>query len=259
VNKMKVELLSYTPNGEELVASAAKLCYSQSGIEDILEKQSKDSVESFIEKLMSIGHESPIEHISYTFGVEGVSRSLTHQLVRHRIASYSQQSQRYVKLDQFEYIVPPSIERNPEAKFKFIEAMAESQRKYDEIFEILYSENKLSFLNAGSSESDSHRMAEKKSIEDARYVFPNACETKIVLTMNARSLLNFFRHRCCNRAQWEIRAMAIEMLKLVKGVAPTLFKQAGPGCIGGPCPEGDMTCGKIAEVRDYFKKLQGEI
>lgn len=259
MKKMKVELLNYTPNGEELVASAAKLCYSQSGIGDILEKQSRQSVESFIEKLMSIGHESPIEHISYTFGVEGVSRSLTHQLVRHRIASYSQQSQRYVKLDQFEYIVPPSIAGNPAAKAKFIEAMEDAQKKYDEIFEILYSENKLSFLNAGSSESDSHRMAEKKSIEDARYVFPNACETKVVLTMNARSLMNFFKHRCCNRAQWEIREMAIEMLSLVKGVSPNLFKYAGPGCVNGPCPEGEMTCGKIVEVRDYFKKLQGEM
>lgn len=259
MKKLKVELLSYTPRGEELVASAAKLCYSPSGIADILEKQSRGDVENFIDKLLELGHESPLEHISYTFGIEGVSRSLTHQLVRHRIASYSQQSQRYVKLEQFEYIMPPSVEKNPKAKAKFTEAMEMSQKSYDEIFEALYSESKRELLESGMDEAEAGRAAEKKSIEDARYVFPNACETKVVATMNARSLLNFFKHRCCNRAQWEIKELAIQMLVLVLEVSPEIFKNAGPGCANGPCPEGRMTCGKISEVREYFKNLKGEI
>ena len=94
--------------------------------------------------------------------------------------------------------------------------------------------------------------SEKKAIEDARFVLPNACDTKMILTMNARSLLNFFHLRCCNRAQWEIRDVATQMLKLVKPIAPTIFAKAGPGCLSGPCPEGRMTCGKMQEVRASF-------
>jgi len=190
---------------------------------------------------MSYGHESPIEHISFTFGVEGISRSLTHQLVRHRIASYSQQSQRYVKLQQFQYIIPHEIEKDKKAKNIFLIAMEQSQKSYNELVDVL----KTKYINEGLNALK----AEKKAIEDARYVFPNACETKILLTMNARSLMNFFKQRCCNRAQWEIRELADEMLKQVKEVAPVLFKYAGPGCLKGICSEGKMTCGKIKEVR----------
>ena len=252
---LKVELLRYTPEGEKLIASAAKLCYSSVGIKEIEENLEGKNIDIFLNMLMDLGHESPIEHVSFTFGAEGISRTLTHQLVRHRIASYSQQSQRYVKLNQFEYIIPPAIGNDAKAKQIFLKAMEEDQRAYDEITSILFKKHYDDYINDGISEKQAKQKAEKESIEDARYVFPNACETKIVYTMNARSLLNFFRLRCCNRAQWEIRELAIQMLREVKKVYPILFKNAGPGCVGGPCPEGNMTCGKIVEVRDMFKNL----
>lgn len=252
---LKVELLRYTPEGEKLIASAAKLCYSPVGITEIEDGLDEDKVESFLGHLMDLGHASPIEHVSFTFGVEGVSRTLTHQLVRHRIGSYSQQSQRYVRLSQFEYVLPPSIENNREAKRIFIKAMEEDQKNYDEISKILFDDHYNIYVEDGLDEKEAKKKAEKESIEDARYVFPNACETKIVFTMNARSLLNFFSLRCCNRAQWEIRELALQMLKEVKKVYPTLFKNAGPNCVNGPCPEGKMTCGKIAEVREKYKTI----
>lgn len=252
---LKVELLRYTPDGETLIAAAAKLCYSPIGISQIEENLNEEKTESFLALLMDLNHESPIEHISFTFGVEGVSRTLTHQLVRHRIASFSQQSQRYVKLEQFEYIIPPSIENNKKAKELFEHAMEEDQRYYDEISNILFEEHYQKYIKFGLSEKEARAKSEKESIEDARYIFPNACETKIVITMNTRSLLNFFRLRCCNRAQWEIRELATNMLKEVKEVYPILFKNAGPSCIAKSCPEGRMTCGKIVEVREKFKIL----
>jgi len=250
---MKVKLMRYTPDGEKLIASAAKLCYSSIGVSEIEESLDEDKVESFLNLLVKLGHESPIEHISFTFAIEGVSRTLTHQLVRHRIASFSQQSQRYVKLDQFEYIIPPHIERDEGAKKIFKKSMEESQKAYDQLVEILYNKHYLAYLDCGFNEKEAKNKAEKEAIEDARYVFPNACESKIVVTMNARSLLNFFSLRSCNRAQWEIRRLAIEMLKEVRKVYKTLFKNAGPGCLRGPCPEGSMTCGKIIEVREFFQ------
>lgn len=252
---MKVQLLRYTPDGEKLIASAAKLCYSPVGISQIEEELTDEKVASFLNLLMDMGHESPIEHVSFTFGVEGVSRTLTHQLVRHRIASFSQQSQRYVRLDQFEYIIPPHIEKNPEAKELFLRAMEEDQKYYDKISSLLYDEHYSRYIGEGLTEKQARQKAEKEAIEDARYIFPNACETKIVFTMNTRTLLNFFRLRCCNRAQWEIRQLAVQMLNELKKVYPVLFKNAGPGCVNGPCPEGIMTCGKIAEVREKFRTL----
>lgn len=251
----KVKLLRYTPDGEKLIASAAKLCYSPVGIDEIERDLDDKGMDSFLNMLMRLNHESPIEHISFTFGAEGVSRTLTHQLVRHRIGSYSQQSQRYVKLEQFEFIVPPHISDDDKAKSLFLQAMKEDQRYYDEISDILTKKHLKIFLQEGKSQKQAERDASKKAIEDARYVFPNACETKIVFTMNARSLMNFFRLRTCNRAQWEIRDLAIDMLKEVKNVYPSLFKNVGPGCLNGPCPEGNMTCGKIEEVREFFKKI----
>lgn len=241
---LKVKLLQYTPEPEKTIAAAAKLCYSAVGVDDILENSTDESTDKFLNMLMSYGHMSPIEHVSFTFAVEGVSRSLTHQLVRHRIASYSQQSQRYVKLDQFEYIVPPAIEADDVAKNLFVEQMEGAQKVYDEIVERL----KYKYIEDGMNE----KPAEKKAIEDARYVFPNACETKVVFTMNARSLMNFFHHRCCDRAQWEIRNMAEQMVHEVKKVAPILFKNAGPRCVAGPCPEGKMCCGKLKEMRELY-------
>ncbi|NLV89389.1 MAG: FAD-dependent thymidylate synthase [Tissierellia bacterium] len=251
----KVELIRYTPDGERLVAAAARLCYSPVGVSEIEDSLDEEKIESFLSLLVDLNHESPIEHVTFTFGVEGVSRSLTHQLVRHRIASYSQQSQRYVRLDQFQYIIPPAIEKNKIAKALFVKSMEESQHHYDEITNLLFEDLYEKYLEEGLSEKEARLKAEKEAIEDARYIFPNACETKIVFTMNARSLLNFFRLRTCLRAQWEIREMAIAMLKEVKKVYPILFKNAGPKCITGPCPEGRMTCGKIKEVREKFKNL----
>lgn len=242
--EQKVKLVQYTPEPEKLIAAAAKLCYSQAGVEDILENLDQNNTEKFLNMLMTYGHESPIEHISFTFAVEGVSRSLTHQLVRHRIASYSQQSQRYVRLNQFEYVIPPEIEKDEDIKNIFIEAMINNQKTYDALCDKL----KKRYLDEGLDRI----AAEKKAIEDARYVFPNACETKIIFTMNARSLMNFFRHRCCNRAQWEIRMLAEKMLDEVKKIAPSIFKFSGPACLKSSCPEGKMTCGKIIEVREKY-------
>lgn len=252
---LKVELIAYTPEAEKIVASAAKLCYSRVGVSEIGENLDKENIEKFLNMLLDLGHESPVEHVSFTFAIEGVSRSLTHQLVRHRIASYSQQSQRYVKLDQFEYIIPPSIEEDERAREIFIKAMEEDQRVYNELVDVLSKKHYEKLISEGKSEKEAKKLSEKMAIEDARYVFPNACETKIVVTMNARSLLNFFRHRCCNRAQWEIHNLADEMLKKVREVAPTIFKFAGPSCVYDKCHEGSMSCGKMLEVREKYLNL----
>ncbi|WP_411679959.1 FAD-dependent thymidylate synthase [Clostridium thailandense] len=241
---MKVKIVEHTPNPEKVVAAAAKLCYSAAGIDQIQENLENEKALKFLNMLMSYGHESPIEHVTFTFAIEGVSRSLTHQLVRHRLASYSQQSQRYVRLDQFEYIIPPEIEKDDEAREIFIDAMKNSQKAYSRLTEIL----KERYIDTGMDASS----AEKRAIEDARYVFPNACETKIIATMNARTLMNFFRHRCCNRAQWEIKELADEMLKQVKVIAPVLFKYSGPSCLNSNCPEGRMSCGQIDKIRKEY-------
>ena len=253
----KVTLITHTPDPERAVAAAAKLCYSPSSIDDIREGLNEENTASFVDMLASIGHESPLEHVSFTFGIEGVSRACTHQLVRHRIASYSQKSQRYVSEGGFDYIVPPEVAAVPEALELYKKAMAEDQEYYEKITAVLKEKHMAAMLAEGMDEKAAARAAEKKAIEDARFVLPNACETKIVVTMNARSLLNFFRHRCCNRAQWEIRDVADEMLRLVSAVAPNIFKKAGASCVRGACPEGKMTCGKAAEMREYFNKLKG--
>ena len=268
---IKVKLLAHTPNPDAVVAAAAKLCYSKVGVEQISEKLTDEEVKRFVNHLVEMGHESPIEHVTFTFGIEGISRSCSHQIVRHRIASYSQQSQRYVKLEQFEYIIPPAIESNPEAKKIFIETMERDQEAYDELVDLLL-EDILIDKHAADYGScireilkenpdvapdrskvldlyaekffENYRKAEKQAIEDARYVFPNACETKMVVTMNARSLYNFFSKRCCNRAQWEIRELADLMLVECEKVAPILFSNCGAPCATtGKCPEGKMSCG----------------
>ncbi len=250
---MKVELLQYNPDCEKIVAAAAKLCYSSSGIDGILDGLDEEKTQKFLDRLMSMGHESPVEHISFTFGIEGVSRSLLAQFTRHRIASYSVKSQRYVSEGQFEFILPPEIEKIPEAKGEFLRAMDEDVKSYNKLADILFEKHYNNMLNDGMDEKTAKNAAEKKAIEDARYVLPNACETKMIVTMNARSLMNFFNHRCCERAQWEIRDLACEMLRLVKDIAPTLFKKSGPPCVKGACPEGKMSCGKAAEKRLLFK------
>lgn len=256
---IKVNLIAHTPEPETVVAAAAKLCYSPSTIEEIMEGLTESNVEKFITRLASYGHLSPFEHVSFTFGVEGVSRSLTHQLVRHRIGcSYSQKSQRYVRENQFEYVVPDIIAENSLASFAFEQAMKSAQESYDELVFILMKDMIVKHYNSINQPEVSDLMInvfkehypkeyskfEKIAIENARAVLPNATETKIVFTMNARSLLNFFEHRCCKRAQDEIRVLALIMLGLLKEIAPNLFKFAGASCMHGKCKEGAMCCGK---------------
>lgn len=247
-----VTLLACTPEPEKLIAAAAKLCYSPSSIETIREGLTEEKTSSFVQMLAEIGHESPIEHASFTFGIEGVSRSFLAQITRHRIASYSVQSQRYVAENSFAYVIPPEIASIPEAKEEFLAAMQEDQAHYERLTALLKQKHREELLREGKNEKEADRAAEKRAIEDARFVLPNACETKMVCTFNARSLLNFFSHRCCNRAQWEIRDVACQMLMLVREAAPHIFAKAGPPCLRGACPEGKMSCGKAAEVRRKF-------
>ena len=222
---MQVKLVRRTPEPERTVAMSARLCYSPIGAAQLEEKISDEQAAKLVRKLVSMGHFSTLEHVTFTFAIEGVSRVLTHQLVRHRIASYSQQSQRYVKEHDFETILPGTIAKNPEAKEKFTKLMVEIQDLYNE------------FTEMGIP------------AEDARYILPNAAETKIVCTFNARSLLNFFSLRCCTRAQWEIRMLANKMLEECKKVAPVIFENAGPTCISqGVCHEGEMSCGRLQAI-----------
>jgi thymidylate synthase (FAD) len=229
---MKVALLQHTPEPEQTVALAARLCYSPADIDELQERLTGADTTAFLDKIMSLGHHSVLEHASFTFGIDGISRAASHQLVRHRIASYSQQSQRYVSHAQrFKAVVPDSITAQPELLARF--------------------EAQLQALH------DCYRTLVDSGVpaEDARYILPNATETKIIVTMNARELRHFFALRCCERAQWEIRAMAVEMLAVVRPVAPAFFRDAGPGCLNGPCPEGTFCCGKMSEVRERFKTL----
>ncbi|MBW2477878.1 MAG: FAD-dependent thymidylate synthase [Deltaproteobacteria bacterium] len=228
---MRVQLLSYTPQPEQVVAAAARLCYSDSTIDHLL-GQAEEQIAKLLAKILELGHYSVLEHASFTFGIEGISRACSHQLVRHRIASFSQQSQRYVSHEtQFHAVTPPSIAADPVLKAKFEGFLTETHRVYSEL------------LAAGIP------------AEDARFVLPNAAATKLVMTMNARELHHFFALRCCRRAQWEIRLMAKEMLLLARKSAPLLFKDAGPGCLRGACPEGSMTCGKAVEVRNEYQHI----
>lgn len=217
---MQVELLYYTPDPERAIATAARLCYAPVGASELMETMPEERVRSVLSTIMASGHFSTLEHASYTFAIDGVSRALTHQLVRHRLASFNQQSQRYVKFkDGIEVVKPGSVAASPEASAVFDEAMAAAEQAYASLMELGI------------------------PAEDARFVLPNAAETKIVVTMNVRELLHFFELRCCNRAQWEIRELALKMLELVKPTAPYVFMDAGASCVRGTCPEGKMTCG----------------
>jgi len=232
ISTLKVKLLTHTPDPERVVAAAARLCYSKQGAVDILEDFSEEKVNSFLAKLVSYGHDSPFEHASFTFAIEGVSRALSHQLVRHRIGvSFSQKSQRYVKESGFEYVAPPSITRDSALSEKYTETLELIQEKYNEL------------------------VAAGIPAEDARYILPNAVVTNLVTTMNARSLLHFFRLRCCTRAQWEIRELAQMMLGEVRAVAPLLFSNAGPACVSqGVCYEGSMCCGIAPTIESVSGK-----
>ncbi len=254
---MKVALITHTPNPEKIIATAAKLCYASSDIDSLMDGLTDEKVESFLEMLASIGHESPIEHISFTFGIEEVSRSFLAEVTRHRIASFSVQSQRYVEETNFKFVTPPEISNDETALEIFNEQMKSSIETYNKLADILKDNHYKTFISEGFNEKTAKQRAQKKAIEDARFVLPNACNTKMIVTMNARSLINFFKLRCCNRAQWEIRAVATEMLRLCCQVAPTVFKNAGPACVrDGKCPEGKMTCGKMNEVIKNFKELK---
>lgn len=249
---IKVTLLTHTPNPEQTVAIAAKLCYSPSGIEDIRDGLTEEKTENFINMLSDLGHGSPFEHITFTFGIEGISRACSHQLVRHRIASYSQQSQRYVDGTKFEFVTPPEIAKNEKALAIYNDLLKKTSLAYEQIRSALLDEYvKDSTVNRS--------LFEKKANEDARYILPNACTTKIVCTFNARSLANFFGHRCCNRAQWEIREVAHQMLAECLKVAPNIFKNYGANCISGKCPEGKMCCGKMKEVQEQHNKMVNEV
>ena len=252
----RVILLAHTPEPERTVASAAKLCYSPSSIETVREGLTPEKTASFVEMLAQIGHESPIEHAVFTFGIEGVSRSLLAQIPRHRIASFSVQSQRYVRLDDFRYVVPPEIEAIPEAKAAFLASMEEDAKRYLDLAHKLEEGHTARLMAEGMPEKQARAKASKQANEDARFVLPNACETKMVVTMNARSLQNFFHLRCCSRAQWEIRELAEKMFELVYPVAPHIFAKSGPACVSGPCPEGKMCCGKTAEVRAKYASIK---
>jgi len=233
----KVTLVQHTAEPDELIAAAARLCYAEKT--DAILQQDPGGAGKFVAMLKKLGHLSPIEHASFTFLLEGVSRAMTHQLVRHRLASYSQRSQRYVQHAQFDYVVPPRLAgKTVQDAGQAVDA-AEYFRQTMELVAERY--RKLNDALGADGESGN---------EDARYVLPNACETKIFVTMNARELLHFFEERLCLRAQWEIRGVAEQMLAQARKVAPNVFAGAGPKCIrAGKCPEGKMTCGKYAEVK----------
>ena len=214
---MKVTLLACTQNADAICAAAGNSCYSDKPASEIVEDIDSEKV---LSRIVGMGHHSVIEHAVFTFSVEGVSRALTHQLVRHRMASFSQQSQRYVSLTEPTYVTPHTIEGNPEAEKRFEETMDSIWKAYRDLEEMGI------------------------PAEDARYLLPNGCTTNITITMNARELLHFFSLRCCNRALWEIREMADRMLELCMEVSPVIFKEAGPPCVRGPCPEGKLSCGK---------------
>lgn len=217
---VKVSLVKHTPDPERTCAAAAFASTKETLDDAIFEELDDKKVKGLLRNVISRGHLSVIEHAVFTFNVSGVSRALTHELVRHRMATYTQQSQRYVKLTGESYTLPDTIKKNPSDLKAYQALISQCFETYQRL------------RDSGVPK------------EDARYVLPNAMHTSIVVTMNARGLLHFFSLRCCNRAQWEIRELSDKMLAEVKKVAPTIFENAGPGCIRGPCPEGKFGCGK---------------
>ncbi|MEA5058530.1 MAG: FAD-dependent thymidylate synthase [Candidatus Pelethousia sp.] len=233
--KLCVRLLWSTPDPTRAAALGGRLCYSDTGIAQLYEDMEAES-EGFVEKLMRLGHLSPIEHASFTFGVEGVSRALLAQITRHRIASFSVQSQRYVAKEQLDFILPPSIAAlGPDAADRFLADMEAAFAAYTR------------WRDLGIP------------AEDARFVLPNAAETRMLITMNARELLHFFSLRCCMRAQWEIRRLAWCMLGIARREAPALFQAAGPGCQNAGCTEGRMSCGEAARMQALSRDLSAYV
>lgn len=259
--ELKVKLIEYTPNPEKVIAMAAKLCYSPTDIDSLAEKQTPQIVEAFLNKLIDIGHMSPVEHVSFTFAIEEVSRITEIQLVRHRLASYSIQSGRYVNRNNPSFVIPPSIKASRIALEVYEDVMNKSMKAYNDLFLILmlkqmgYTDE---FIDAHDDDERINLVSklhqedkilyskyEKNAIEDARYAHLQSISTRIIMTMNVRELLHFFKHRCCNRAQWEIRELALKLLTICQQVSPTLFKNCGPSCVNGKCSEGRMSCGNI--------------
>lgn len=224
------------------MAAAGRLCYSPSTAAELKEQMTTTEVEKLVTLLVNSGHLSTFEHASFTFGIDGISRACSHQLVRHRLASYSQQSQRYVKFtDDSGFIVPPKIAEDEQSAAVFQNAMKDALAAYERLVEL------------GEA-----RGLEKETVqEDARFVLPNAAETRIVVTMNARELRHFFEVRCCRRAQWEINKMAWRMLFICEQAAPLLFRKAGPTCLHRKCAEGRMYCGKVYD-KEEVAELQEE-
>ncbi len=230
-SEMKVALVCHTLSPEEVVALGARLCYSKARVDDLLTRVSAADQTAFVERIMKMGHDSVLEHASFTFGIEGVSRVLLAQITRHRLASFSVQSQRYVSYEKgFGYVIPPKIEALGD------EAVAEFERQMDQMHEWYTGWQQRLEKGEGGN-------------EDARFVLPGACETRMMVTMNVRELRHFFALRMCSRAQWEIRALATEMHRLCMEVATALFADAGPGCLRGACPEGEKSCGRLSDIR----------
>ena len=259
---LKVKLIAHTPDAEKVIASSARLCYSPVGVEEIQEGLTQEKIDKFLNHLIEIGHESPLEHCGFSFAVEGVSRITEIQLIRHRIASYSIQSGRYVNRKSPNFITPPRIKESELANKVFEDVCKASIEAYNNLFLILmlrqigYTDDFIETLdidkrieivaNFNENDKDQYKVYEKKAIEDSRYAHLQSLETKIMLTMNIRSLINFFRHRCCFRSQWEIRQLAMQMLKECKRVCPTIFKNVGSPCVmSGICKEGNMQCEEL--------------
>jgi len=233
-DKLKVELLGYTSDPEQNVVAAIRQCYASVGAKELKEKTTDEVKRRLIKQVISSGHTSTLEHASFTFAIDGVSRVTEIHLIRHRIASFSIQSGRYVKRGDAAYRVPPKIRNLADKKIleKYLKHLENSQELYIEL------------MDAGIP------------AEDARFCQPQSVQVKIVMTMNARELLHFFSVRSCTRAQWEIREVAKQMLDLVKEVAPIIFENAGPPCVSEKiCDQGKMSCGiwkniKGAKLKD---------
>ena len=229
---MKVTLLTHTPEPEKIVAAAARCCYSNDDPDKLLDEMTDEKAAKFLQKLNDLGHQSPLEHVSFTFAISGVSRALLAQITRHRLASFSVRSQRYCGFNSSDFIEPPSIAKS-EVEDIFNDALADTKSNYDKLIE------------AGIAK------------EDARMILPNAAATSMVMTMNARELLHFFGLRCCTRAQWEIRNVANEMVKLAKKTAPNLFAKAGAACEQlGYCPEDKFSCGRAPSLNMLLKSYR---
>jgi len=234
---MEVKLIAHTPNPDLVCAAAARTSRSTLSPSELFEKASstegREKALKLLKEIIKSGHASITEHVSFTFSVSGVSRALTHELVRHRLASFTQQSQRYVRVSgEDSFVIPHTIKQNEKSLKLFKSALTDIQRDYNELISL------------------------GVPVEDARYILPNATKTTITITMNGRELLHFFSLRCCDRAQWEIRELAEMMVKECRKVAPVIFEKAGPSCVQmGTCPEGEFSCGKLKEMREKYAKL----